>query len=255
MLRQAFSLTELATETTAFVAAGITVCVRGFKSPHWEVRNGATLAYASLVTKTCGYGNSGNSAPVAGGASRRRVTGAEFFRRYPELHPFLLAELSAAADSLEKPGSPVHPSLWPILAMLSRLRPSEPLERAIAEDVDGETENIEKIASSALSPAAFAPVVRRCAIGRPAAIRAAAARALAPLVDPCDVASVTRASLRNLREDRVRKIAVEGSSGRGDGATTTTTTTTCPCRWHRNESSLWSFLSLAAAVSLRLLVF
>ena len=211
MLRQAFSLTELATETTAFVAAGITVCVRGFKSPHWEVRNGATLAYASLVTKTCGYGNSGNSAPVAGGASRRRVTGAEFFRRYPELHPFLLAELSAAADSLEKPGSPVHPSLWPILAMLSRLRPSEPLERAIADDVgnpsrsgiDGETENsIEKSRmSSALSPAAFAPVVRRCAIGRPAAIRAAAARALAPLVDPCDVASVTRASLRNLRED------------------------------------------------------
>lgn len=212
--------------------------MRGFKSPHWEVRNGATLAYASLVTKTCGYGDSG-SAPVAGGASRRRVTGAEFFRRYPELHPFLLAELNTAADSLEKPGSPVHPSLWPILAMLSRLRPSEPLERAIAVDVgdasnsgiDGsQTENLiaKKIASSALSPAAFAPVVRRCAIGRPAAIRAAAARALAPLVDPCDVASVTRASLRNLREDRVRKIAVEGSSGRGDGATTTTTTT-CPC--------------------------
>ena len=182
--------------------------MRGFKSPHWEVRNGATLAYASLVTKTCGYGNSG-AAPVAGGASRRRVTGAEFFRRYPALHPFLLAELTTAADSLEKPGSPVHPSLWPILAMLSRLRPSEPLERAIAEDVgdlssgtDRQTEDVEKIASAALSPAAFAPVVRRCAVGRPAAIRAAAARALAPLVDPCDVASVTRASLRNLREDR-----------------------------------------------------
>ena len=105
--------------------------MRGFKSPHWEVRNGATLAYASLVTKTCGYGNSG-AAPVAGGASRRAGHGRGIFRRYPALHPFLLAELTTAADSLEKPGSPVHPSLWPILAMLSRLRPSEPLERAIA---------------------------------------------------------------------------------------------------------------------------
>ena len=193
--------------------------MRGFKSPHWEVRNGATLAYASLVTKTCGYGNSG-AAPVAGGASRRRVTGAEFFRRYPALHPFLLAELTTAADSLEKPGSPVHPSLWPILAMLSRLRPSEPLERAIAEDVgdassgtDRQTEDVETIASAALSPAAFAPVVRRCAVGRPAAIRAAAARALAPLVDPRDVASVTRASLRNLRENRRKKRIVSSEGG------------------------------------------
>jgi len=189
--------------------------VRGFKSPHWEVRNGATLAYASLVTKTCGYGDAG-AAPVAGGASRRRVTGAEFFRRYPALRPFLLAELTTAADSLEEPGSPVHPSLWPILAMLSRLRPGEPLERAIAEDVGGpssgtdrQTEDVENIASAA----AFAPVVRRCAIGRPAAIRAAAARALAPLVDPRDVASVTRASLRNLRENRRKKRIVSSKGG------------------------------------------
>ena len=76
---QAFSVTEIATETTAFVSRGVEVCVRGFKSPHWEVRNGATRAYASLVTKICGYGNT--HAPAAGGASRRMVTGVEFFKR------------------------------------------------------------------------------------------------------------------------------------------------------------------------------
>ena len=111
------------------------------------------------------------------------------------MHPFLLAELTDAADALERPGSPVHPSLWPILAMLSRLRPSKPMDASTSDGTSARTKS-----EDPLSPAAFVPVVRRCARGRPAAIRAVAARALAPLIDPSDVASAVRVTLRNVRE-------------------------------------------------------
>ena len=59
---------------------------------------------------------------VQGESARRAITGAEFFNRYPSLHPFLLAQLQAAAQQLSQGSSAVHPSLVPILALVSRLR-------------------------------------------------------------------------------------------------------------------------------------
>ena len=113
----------------------------------------------------------------SGGCNRRSVTGDDFFARFPALHPFLLSELASAATALER--GAVHPSLYPILAVLSRLRPSRVNMR------DNRT----------LDPAAFIPLVRRCSRGRPLAVRAAAARALAPLVSPEKVAATVRATL------------------------------------------------------------
>ena len=55
----------------------------------------------------------------SGGCNRRSVTGDDFFARFPALHPFLLSELADAAAALER--GAVHPSLYPILAVLSRL--------------------------------------------------------------------------------------------------------------------------------------
>lgn len=121
--------------------------------------------------------------PKGGGAARRAVTGDEFFHRFPALHPFLLAELADATALLESVQGQVHPSLYPILALLSRLQPS-------AATQDCENRN--------LAPSAFVPLVRRCARGRPLAVRAAAARALAPLVAPDGVAAAVRATLANL---------------------------------------------------------
>lgn len=53
---------------------------------------------------------------------RRAVGGAEFFQRHPVLHPFLLAELRAAAAALESRRVQLHPSLFPTLLLLSRLK-------------------------------------------------------------------------------------------------------------------------------------
>lgn len=57
---------------------------------------------------------------------RRAVGGAELFQRHPALHPFLLGELQAAAAALEARGAQLHPSLFPTLLLLSRLKYAAP---------------------------------------------------------------------------------------------------------------------------------
>ncbi len=57
-----------------------------------------------------------------GEVPRRAVTGAELFQPYPTLHPFLLGELRAAALALAQGDPLLHPSLFPVLLLLSRLR-------------------------------------------------------------------------------------------------------------------------------------
>lgn len=52
--------------------------------------------------------------------ARKAVTGDEFFQRYPTLHGFLLGQLDAAVQELH--GGAPHPSLYPVLVLLSRLR-------------------------------------------------------------------------------------------------------------------------------------
>jgi hypothetical protein len=61
---------------------------------------------------------------VQGDSPKRSITGAEFFHRFPLLHIYLLDELKKAADAVEEGSSEMHPALYPILVLLSRLRPS-----------------------------------------------------------------------------------------------------------------------------------
>lgn len=69
---------------------------------------------------------------MQGEAPKRAITGAEFFHRFPLLHSYLLEQLTAAATALQSPGAQLHPSLYPILVLLARLRPS-PHSRNAAE--------------------------------------------------------------------------------------------------------------------------
>ena len=182
-----------------------------------QVRNGATLAFAALLTKVVGYMNAAN--PAAGGASRRAVAGDEFFRRFPATHPFLLAELTEAAERLEsQTDGAVHPALYPILALLSRLRPSSgaPARESARrlkdtkankgeppDGDDGDRREIEGSGAGAsadldLDPAAFAPAVRRArARARARGARGGGARALAPLIRAQDVARALAETFRD----------------------------------------------------------
>lgn len=100
-------------------------------------------------------------------SSVNTLTGREFFVRFPELHPYLLKELGIAVDQLLKNSlaASVHPGLYPILTLLSRMQPS-------TEDVN-EKETI-------LTP--FIPLVMPCAASAIYKTREMAARAMVPLV-------------------------------------------------------------------------
>ena len=164
-------------------------------------------------------------------------TGAEFFARYPALHGFLLEQLQEAAAELEAASAAAaaaaaaagsgaasraaaalanpHPGLYPVLIILSRLKPShirddDPAAAApaaasaaallgeegadggpAAEGGDGSGGGGVAAAATymgALSPTVFTPLVRRCATAAPLAVRRLAARALAPLVRACGLA-------------------------------------------------------------------
>lgn len=111
----------------------------------------------------------------------KRIIGTPMCR-FPSLHPFLLQELRSATLQLENEAvnagysgngmaSTLHPSLGPVLIILSRLKPS-----VISSGV-----------GDWLSPSAFRPYVTSCATQRNFHVRVLASRALAPLVSSEDL--------------------------------------------------------------------
>ena len=61
---------------------------------------------------------------LQGECSKRSITGADFFARYPSLHGYLLAQLHSAAAAVQGGARAMHPSLYPVLVLLARLKPS-----------------------------------------------------------------------------------------------------------------------------------
>uniref|UniRef100_A0A1J3K759 Thyroid adenoma-associated protein-like protein n=1 Tax=Noccaea caerulescens TaxID=107243 RepID=A0A1J3K759_NOCCA len=168
VLKAAFNDTNLGTDTSGFSAEAMIVSIRSFSSPYWEVRNSATLAYTALVRRMIGFLNVQKR-----GSARRSLTGLEFFHRYPLLHPFIYSELKAATDLLDTSGpsdsnlaNHVHPSLWPILILLSRLKPS-PIASESGDDLD---------------PFVFMPFIMKCSTQSNLRVRVLASRALVGLV-------------------------------------------------------------------------
>ncbi|EFH54281.1 hypothetical protein ARALYDRAFT_324042 [Arabidopsis lyrata subsp. lyrata] len=168
VLKATFNDTNLSTDTSGFSAEAMIVSIRSFSSPYWEVRNSATLAYTALVRRMIGFLNVQKR-----GSTRRALTGLEFFHRYPLLHPFIYSELKAATDLLDTSGPSdsnlanlVHPSLWPILILLSRLKPS-PIASETGDDLD---------------PFVFMPFIMKCSTQSNLRVRVLASRALVGLV-------------------------------------------------------------------------
>lgn len=147
------------------------------------------------MQRTLGFKNNPGGAQQGRTSSRHSTTGAEFFHRYPALLPFLVRELEAALEGLEAAAAAVaapavHPSLYPILALLARLAPSP--ELPVADD-------------NPASPAALRPIVEACGrVAKPLAVRAQAARALAPLV-PASAAELARFVAAGLRTAAARR--------------------------------------------------
>eukprot|EP00798_Chlamydomonas_sp_ICE-L_P016531 gene16531-22759_t len=163
---------QVRNSSTLYLTA-LMACIAAMGSQHWQVRNSSTLCLTALVVRVLGLKNTHKWE-----AGKKAVSGAEFFQRYPVLHTFFLSELAVAVESLTDgnaaPDQPphIHPSLYPILIVLSRLKPGgEVVLQGVGEG-----------GRQALSPAAFVPLVRRCGAAASYAIRQLAAWSLCPLV-------------------------------------------------------------------------
>ncbi|CAG8489964.1 6184_t:CDS:10 [Paraglomus occultum] len=162
-LRTIFMDARLATEVLTFVADGIMLSIRGFASHSWAIRNCSVMLFSTLVQRVFGTKKVKDEQH-----SINKLTGREFFSRFPKLHPFLMNELRIAVEQLvkdDKETSQIHPGLYPVLTLLSRLYPS-----------------LMESAHSVLSLSTFVPLVIECCKSRIQKTREMAARALTPLI-------------------------------------------------------------------------
>ncbi|XP_048585812.1 thyroid adenoma-associated protein homolog isoform X2 [Nematostella vectensis] len=181
ILRALYRDTRLGEDVSPFVADGLIASISGFTSSSWAVRNSSTLLFSALVTRVFGV------AKAKDDHSRRNcMTGREFFSRYPSMHPFLLKHLEKATEFLNREESvTLHPCLYPVLVLLSRLYPSS---------MDG--------VDSTLNMSPFIPYVIRCAGSAVMKTRLMAARAIVPLVSKDCLVQVLERLLHSIPPSR-----------------------------------------------------
>ncbi|XP_029449183.1 thyroid adenoma-associated protein isoform X2 [Rhinatrema bivittatum] len=162
ILRALFRDARLSESIIPYVADGAQAAILGFTSPVWAVRNSSTLLFSTLITRIFGVKRGKDER-----SKKNRMTGREFFSRFPSLYPFLLKQLENVANTMDsKMGElKLHPSLFLLLLILSKLYPS-PLDGTY----------------SALSMASFVPFIMRCGHSPVYRSREMAARALVPFV-------------------------------------------------------------------------
>jgi DNA gyrase inhibitor GyrI len=152
ILRAIFHEATLATHITQYIESGFTCSLNGFCSTNWTVRNSSLMCYTSLMQRALG-----KNVKVS---SDHALTSREFFSRYPSLRPLLVSQLSIAT----KDHNSLHPSLYPSLLLLSRLRSMT--------DVSDDSSDEDMV-----------PLVKQCVNNRHYMARTLAAKALVPLIE------------------------------------------------------------------------
>uniref|UniRef100_A0A8B9C0D4 tRNA (32-2'-O)-methyltransferase regulator THADA n=1 Tax=Anser brachyrhynchus TaxID=132585 RepID=A0A8B9C0D4_9AVES len=168
ILRALFRDTRLGENIMPYVADGIQAAILGFMSPVWAVRNSSTLLFSALITRIFGVKREKDE-----NSKKNRMTGREFFSRFPSLYPFLLKQLEVVANTSN--------SLFLLLLILGKLYPSP---------MDG--------TYSALSMAPFVPFIIRCGHSPVYRSREMSGRALVPFVMVNEVPHTVMSLLRGL---------------------------------------------------------
>ncbi|XP_069810892.1 tRNA (32-2'-O)-methyltransferase regulator THADA isoform X2 [Dendropsophus ebraccatus] len=178
ILRAVFRDTRLGENVIPYVGEGTQAAILGFTSPVWAVRNSSTLLFSTLITRIFGVKRGKDER-----SKKNRMTGREFFSRFPTLYPFLLEQLEIVANTVDSHTGELklHPSLYLLLLILSKLYPSP---------MDG--------TYSALSMAPFIPFIMRCGHSPVYRSREMAARALVPFLMVQDIPQTAANLLRSL---------------------------------------------------------
>ncbi|CAG8438374.1 10147_t:CDS:10 [Diversispora eburnea] len=166
ILRTIFMNAILGKDILSYVSDGFVLAIKGFSSLSWAIRNCSVMLFSALLQRTFGTKKTKDEHH-----SINKLTGREFFSRYPALHSFLLGELKVAVDQLINKfnRSEVHPGLYPILTLLSRLHPS------LMES------------TTVLNMVPFVPLVMSCSSSPIYKTREMAARSLVPLIASQDL--------------------------------------------------------------------
>ncbi|KAJ3186084.1 hypothetical protein HDU85_001002 [Gaertneriomyces sp. JEL0708] len=175
IIRAILQSAELATTVRDYLGDAFALSISGFSSPAFPIRNCAAMLFATLTTKTLGTKKAKDE-----GSSVNSVTGREFFGRFPKLHGILLSELSSAVALLKHGG--VHPTLYPILTILARLKPS------VVEGSD-----------SHLAMNSFRPLVSQCLSATIWKVREMSARAYASLLLPTEIVEIVNELLKSAK--------------------------------------------------------
>ncbi|KAI9146439.1 putative death-receptor fusion protein-domain-containing protein [Paraphysoderma sedebokerense] len=161
ILRSLYQDSKLSQHVSPYIADGFMLSIKNLSSPIWAIRNCAMMLFSTLINRTCGVKQSKDEHH-----SINKLTGKQFFHRYPKLHSFLLQELDNNVKGLLNRNDPsVHNSLYPILTLLSRLHPS------LFDSTNP---------AFAMSP--FAESVALCSNSSIWNVRVMSARALVPLI-------------------------------------------------------------------------
>ncbi|KAF9574599.1 hypothetical protein EC968_006013 [Mortierella alpina] len=170
VLRRLFMDAKLSTSVLPYVGQGLELSIRAFSSPSWAVRNCGVMLFSTLLHRVFGAKRVRDEHLAING-----ITSRELFARLEGLCGFLQGQLEVAVGQLlgaEASQDRVHPGLYPVLTLLSRLQPS--LHADPADAVDG-------------GMSAFVALVRRCAASAIWKTREMAARALTPLIASRDL--------------------------------------------------------------------
>ncbi|XP_009076195.1 PREDICTED: thyroid adenoma-associated protein homolog, partial [Acanthisitta chloris] len=194
ILRALYRDTRLGENIMPYVADGIKASILGFMSPVWAVRNSSTLLFSALITRIFGVKREKDE-----NSKKNRMTGREFFSRFPSLYPFLLKQLEVVTSALNSEAEElkIHPSLFLLLLILGRLYPSP---------MDG--------THSALSMAPFVPFIIRCGHSPVYRCREMSGRALVPFVMVNEVPHTVLSLLKGLPDSTspcIRQNSIHGT--------------------------------------------
>ena len=199
IVRSIFQDSSFAVDSVAFTATALRSALEGFASTNWAVRNSSLLCFTAILNRAVKMRFSSHA------KTERGMTGRDFFLQFPSLHQYLLDQLQEAVSSYEQGSArsasmgDMHPSLYPILMLLSRLSPSLTThDTESATTPTGTTQSEETNGTSntgVLQFEDFLPLIVSCAKHNNHMARYMASKAVVALVTPSNLSSFVNSSL------------------------------------------------------------
>ena len=114
----------LAVEMRQFVGDAIISALIGYRDTDWAVRNSATMTFSAAMLRVIDADKNAENVEVEREqANGNAITARELFRSYPSLASCLLSMITEETSEMTSIDA-LHPSLFPILLLISRLQPA-----------------------------------------------------------------------------------------------------------------------------------